>query len=513
MVNLLCAKLQKINRNNKLFRQKNHELSKKCKYLHENADIICKNGIFFVSLLAEKYVRTKFVPMKAFFLLIALYSISGKQAVPEPESGVPAGSACVYEQTGNKSGQMTAGNTIDMTFTGYDGVTLQGVTLTMKSNTSSGAGKLQMKVGENTVWEIDNKAFNTSSWAGAYSTEWVEISHALNGKFVSEGANITLHLSASVNSLYLQSVAIEYTAATIEPELYTVSFNTHTAAKIAPLTETEAGGGVILPSVACSDDKWSFFGWWEYALSDTEAAPSVYKVGSRYVPTSDCTLHAVYQSQGEQYPWLPAESLESGDYLITLCVPSSHTLYQAYGKVENNGMLKAKQHHYDDEITEPISLPTVYDNDEVYTLNMLTDSTLSIRHKATGSKVALGSGGKFVTTATKDSIWHITPGTEVGGMPSDTLSADYGGQKYTISLFVETSSTSIYFRPVQNTQKFGLIMYALKDLHVVNVMYTSYPLRDALSEAIANPTLSYKTNIGPYTLIIQNGKKYLQINE
>ena len=59
MVNLLCAKLQKFNRYNKLFGQKNHELSKKCKYLQENADIICKIGMFFVSLLAEKYVRTK----------------------------------------------------------------------------------------------------------------------------------------------------------------------------------------------------------------------------------------------------------------------------------------------------------------------------------------------------------------------------------------------------------------------------------------------------------------------
>lgn len=59
MVKFSCAKLQKNNRNNKLSMQKNHELPKKCKYLQENADIICKNGIIFVSLLAEKYVRTK----------------------------------------------------------------------------------------------------------------------------------------------------------------------------------------------------------------------------------------------------------------------------------------------------------------------------------------------------------------------------------------------------------------------------------------------------------------------
>ena len=487
--------------------QKNHELPKKCKYLQENADIICKNGIIFVSLFAEKYVRTKFVPMKAFFLLIALYSISSKQAVPE--SGVPAGSACVYEQTGSRSGQMTAGNTIDMTFTGYDGVTLHGVTLTMKSNTSSGAGELQMKVGENTVWEIAKGAFSSPSWNGAYSTEWVNISHALNDKFVPDGASITLHLAASVNSLYLDAVALEYTAA--EAERYTVSFNTHTATKINPLTETEAGGGVVLPSVAYSDDKWSFFGWREYAQSETEVVPAVYKAGSRYVPTADCTLHAVYQSQGEQYPWLPAESLETGDYLITLCIHSSHTLIQAYGNVDN-GLLKAKQYNYNDDTAEPISFPPVYENDDVYTLNMLTDSTLSIRHKATGTKVSLGSGGKFVSSATKDSIWRITPGLEVGDMKSYILSANYGGKKYSISISVEVDGL-VYFRPVQDAQNIGLIMYALSDLHIENTLYTSYPLRDALPATTAQPAISYKTNIGPYTLIIQNGKKYLQINE
>ncbi len=447
--------------------------------------------------------------MNAFFLLIALYSISGKQATASGD--IPAGATCVYEQTGNKSGQMTAGHTIDMTFNGYDGVTLQGVTLTMKSNTSSGAGELQMKVGENTVWEITAGTFASPSWYGAYSTEWVEISHSLNDQIVPEGASITLHLGASANSLYLDAVAIEYTAATVEAELYTVSFNTHIADKVGPLTETEAGGGVILPNVAYSDDNWSFYGWSERALLETEDVPTVYRAGSSYVPTGDCTLHAVYQSHAEKEPWMPAEALVTGDYLITLCVPEAYTLHQAYGKVEN-GMLKAKQFHFYSEITDPVPYQMIYDEDDVYTLTMLTDSTLTIRHKTTGTRVSLGSRGKFTTSSNNDSIWSMTSRLEVSSMTSYMLSATRGGVKYAISVAIGTDS-EVYFCPVQDAQDYGLILYALSDLHIENAIYTSYPLGDALPETTVNPAVSYKTNIGPYTLIIQNGKKYLQINE
>ena len=82
-----------------------------------------------------------------------------------------------------------------------------------------------VSIGDEMVWYIDDVAFSSQAWAGAYSTEWVEISHALNGRKLEEYEEIQLNIGASVNSLYIQSVAIDYTAA--EAQAYTVRFATH----------------------------------------------------------------------------------------------------------------------------------------------------------------------------------------------------------------------------------------------------------------------------------------------
>ena len=102
--------------------------------------------------------------MKSLFLLIALYTISGKQAVPS--GNIPDGTTCVYEQSGSKSGQMTAGNDLTLTLSGYDGLQLQSITLSMRSNTASGAGEMQLAIGGTSVWSIGNMSFNKSALAG-----------------------------------------------------------------------------------------------------------------------------------------------------------------------------------------------------------------------------------------------------------------------------------------------------------------------------------------------------------
>ena len=63
--------------------------------------------------------------MKAIFLLIALYTIAGKDALPSGD--IHAGASYEYAQTGSRSGQMTADNSIMLRLTGFAGCTLQGV--------------------------------------------------------------------------------------------------------------------------------------------------------------------------------------------------------------------------------------------------------------------------------------------------------------------------------------------------------------------------------------------------
>jgi hypothetical protein len=85
----------------------------------------------------------------------------------------------------------------------------------MKSNKSSGSGYYSTKVGSNVISSIGSSgsgvAFNKSSWYGAWSTSYVDITPNLTETTVSEGEAITIVIGATANSLYCQSISITYT--------------------------------------------------------------------------------------------------------------------------------------------------------------------------------------------------------------------------------------------------------------------------------------------------------------
>ncbi|MBQ7531244.1 MAG: hypothetical protein IJT12_06010 [Paludibacteraceae bacterium] len=446
--------------------------------------------------------------LNSLFLFIALYTISGKQAVPSGE--IPAGSTCAYEQTGTKSGQLTAGNTLMLTLNGYDGMMLQSVTLTMHSNTSAGAGSMQLKMGDTDLWNISGASFSSSSWAGVYSTDWTDISHSFNNISVPKGAPVTLYIAASQNSLYLQSVALEYLAP--QSEMFTVKFNTYSSERISPLTETSPNTGIVLPDVSTSDDQWNFYGWSVRPIDETNETPAAYKAGATYYPSGNCTLHAVYVSQGEQQPWYPTADLTSGDYLIALNDPPSGTMWVAAGAVEN-GMLASKKLTYipDDEWVE--LPPALVASNTVYTLGV-TNDTLTIRHKASNTAVLLGANGKFAKSSTANNSWIITPcETEPDEMPMFAISGTAGGKLYYISYYVDGEGV-IYFRPTTDAVlKHDLLFYALEDIVETASLYSSFAFGTALPDNRLDLQQTYRLNIGPYLLTISNGKKFLQINE
>ena len=351
--------------------------------------------------------------MKTLFLLIALYTISGKQA--EPSGDIPAGSSCAYEQSGSKSGQMTAGNDLTLTLNGYGGIQLQSVSLSMKSNTSDGAGQLQLKVGDTSVWSISDAAFSSTSWAGAYSTEWVSLTHSLGGMVVPQDAPITLHIQASQNSLYLQSVAVEYVGE--QAEKHTVTFNTHVSQRISAITEEQPDGGVILPDLVLEDDDWQFFGWSPVPVDDSDQLPTVFTPGSIFHPTEDCTMHAVYVQYGEQQPWLPTDDLTQEDYLIALYEPVTQMLWTAVGDVQKGMVASVSKtiEAIDGWVAMPHELCT---DNAVYTLAVAHD-TLTIRHKASNSLVALAADAKGNFTKTYSGLpWKIAADQTDGAMPA-----------------------------------------------------------------------------------------------
>ena len=142
----------------------------------------------------------------------ATYTISSPTAVTS--SGAPSGSSATYSQTYKATaGQMTSGDSATLTLSGYDNCVITGITLSMKSNSSKGAGSFTAVAGTTTISSIADSKFNTTNWNGAWSTTYVNVSPAMISSSypIQSGENVTLTITASANSLYIESYTIAYT--------------------------------------------------------------------------------------------------------------------------------------------------------------------------------------------------------------------------------------------------------------------------------------------------------------
>lgn len=103
------------------------------------------------------------------------------------------------------------------------------------------------------------------------------------------------------------SVTISYTWATVEKTAnqeitvnaataYTVTFDAGTGScATASLTEPSGLAGVELPTATIGIAGWSFAGWAEASVTNTEVEPTLYAAGNTYHPVENCTLYAVYE--------------------------------------------------------------------------------------------------------------------------------------------------------------------------------------------------------------------------
>lgn len=130
----------------------------------------------------------------------------------------PENASATYSSTYTTKCQLTASNSMTFTLSGYDGCTIEGVTLSMKSNSSKGAGNLSITVGNKTVSSISTAKFNTGSWYGNWSTSYVDVKPAVTSSVVGNGEKIVVKIAATENSLYCQSITIDYLTASTGSE-------------------------------------------------------------------------------------------------------------------------------------------------------------------------------------------------------------------------------------------------------------------------------------------------------
>lgn len=139
------------------------------------------------------------------------YTVSSTSAVTTSGTA-PTGSSATYASTYSTKCQLTSGNSMTLTLSGYSGKKITGITLSMKSNTSKGSGSLSVKAGTTTIASISDDAFNSSSWYGAWSTSFVDVNVSMSNDSyaIQNGENVVITIAATANSLYCQSFKLSY---------------------------------------------------------------------------------------------------------------------------------------------------------------------------------------------------------------------------------------------------------------------------------------------------------------
>lgn len=141
------------------------------------------------------------------------YTVTSKTEV-STSGDAPNGSSVAFNSTSqNDNAQMTSGKSQTYTLTGYDGMTIKKVILSMKSNRSSGAGKFSLMVGTTSLASIsEGTTFNKWYDNTSYSSEYKDINVAMTNTnyVIGKDEKVVLKIEATKNSLYCQSIKIVY---------------------------------------------------------------------------------------------------------------------------------------------------------------------------------------------------------------------------------------------------------------------------------------------------------------
>ena len=170
------------------------------------------------------YLKTTMLHKKILLLLCAIllfdtsaagkeknvvYSVKSKNTV-SVEGDIPVGSSATYVQTYNKKFQILKSGSSTLTLTGFDGITIIGITLSMKSNADAGSGSLSVTCGSFTLASIPDSKFNSRDWCGEYPEYYTDINPEVTPYRVGSGETISIVIKASENSLYCKSFSVTY---------------------------------------------------------------------------------------------------------------------------------------------------------------------------------------------------------------------------------------------------------------------------------------------------------------
>ena len=433
---------------------------------------------------------------------VTTFLIESKNSVTT-DGALPTGNpTATYECTYQK-GQMTKGHSATLSLSGWQDTEISRIILYMKSNKSSGGGTLSATVDGTAVWNIGAGSFET--WTGQYSTSYIPVSQSFTPLLRVMQGDISIRVEATENSLYIERYEIEWKQ--VEAHPYTVVLIEDGVNIYAQLSEPTTGAGIVLPALPDAGS-WYFKGWSETPVYETASAPSLLLPGTRYYPSRDLSLYAVYSDY--MSPALePTQrtDCQSGYYAIAFPV-SEKALTGAFDKAitgiytTDAPLIRDKNgwHKRLFDITENM----------IYYVDFLSDTTAQIIHAQTNTYIGYANG----KIAQNNALWRYRvakDSTVALYVPRDavrsrTLMAQYDATNRIWKGDIPTCLDSLLC---------NMALLYEADYNVGNAHWTGFPYGQSITdtEAPDTDTDTYIIRLGIYTLQIQNGKKKLFLRE
>ena len=113
----------------------------------------------------------------------------------------PAGSACSWTTTYTNSNQLTSGKSMTYTITGFDGKTITGLTLHLRTNASKGTGSVSMMHGS-----TEFGSYSVPVLGSTYSDQEATVTATTIGT----GETVTVVITAAANSVYCEYITLSY---------------------------------------------------------------------------------------------------------------------------------------------------------------------------------------------------------------------------------------------------------------------------------------------------------------
>ena len=141
---------------------------------------------------------------------------------------------------------MTSGHSQTLTLSGFNGFKITAITLSMRANKSSGAGKLSYSLDNGSTYSYiigsasSGVNFNNEAWNGSYSTEFVDVTKNVDIDILNNN-NFIIKIEATANSLYCRSYTITYEPVSSSAEATTTTINATGITNTDVYTSTAAG--------------------------------------------------------------------------------------------------------------------------------------------------------------------------------------------------------------------------------------------------------------------------------